>query len=302
MTYAPIALFVYKRPEHTRRTIEALKRCPEFAESPVFVFSDGPRKPEGEAPVQETRAVARQALEDHAEFIEAPKNQGLAVSIIGGVTRLCEQFGRVIVVEDDLVVAPEFLSFLNAALDRYAHAEEVMQISGHMFPVPAFQDRSEALFLPFTTSWGWATWARAWQHFDPRVVGWERLESDPSLRHRFNVQGSFDYFGMLKQQLAGKVDSWAIRWNWSVFVRDGLVLYPPRTLVNNEGFDGSGTHGWRSARRIMRQAQGASSLPSLPDKLAVLDDEFRQVRQCLSNMSGGPVRKALKFVKSMFAT
>lgn len=295
MSYAPIALFIYNRPEHTGRTIEALQRCPEFKASPVFVFSDGPRKPANEADVQNARALARTALQGHANFIEAPINQGLARSIIGGVTRLTAEFGRVIVVEDDLVVAPQFLTYMNAALDRYADDDRVMQISGYMFPVTAFSGRTEAFFLPFTTSWGWATWARAWEHFDAEANGWERLEQDASLRHRFNVHGSFDYFHMLKLQLAGEIDSWAIRWYWSVFVRDGFVLYPPRTLVQNTGFDGSGTHGWRTARNFDSREERFSKIPQLPKALAVNGQTFMEVQKVLMRARGGCTRRALRF-------
>lgn len=296
MSYAPIALFIYNRPEHSRRTIEALQRCPEFKESPVFVFSDGPRKAANEPDVLKARAVARTALEGHANFSEAPTNRGLARSIIGGVSRLCEEFGRVIVVEDDLVVSPQFLTYMNAALDRYSQDERIMQISGYMFPITAFSDRTDAFFLPFTTSWGWATWARAWKHFDATANGWERLEQDASLRHRFNLHGSFDYFHMLKLQLAGAVDSWAIRWYWSVFKKHGVILYPPFTLVKNEGFDGTGTHGWRSANRMRPIVQNILIVPDLPFEIQVQEANLISVSQYLSNLNSNLGRRFLKWV------
>lgn len=300
MNYAPIALFIYNRPEHTRRTIEALQRCHEFKDSPVFVFSDGPRKAANEPDVLKARAVVRTALQGHANFIEASTNQGLARSIIGGVSRLCTEFGRVIVVEDDLVVAPQFLTYMNTALDRYADDDRVMQISGYMFPVLAFSDRTEAMFFPFTTSWGWATWARAWEHFDAQANGWERLEQDPSLRHRFNVHGSFDYFHMLKLQLAGAIDSWAIRWYWSVYKNHGVVLYPPVSLVRNEGFDGTGTHGWRSASRMGTIAQEISVVPRLPLEVLVHDANLIYVSQFLSGMKNTLGRRFLKWITRRF--
>ena len=295
MSYAPIALFIYNRPEHSRRTIEALQRCPEFKESPVFVFSDGPRKAANEPDVLKARAVARTALEGHANFSEAPTNRGLARSIISGVSRLCEEFGRVIVVEDDLVVSPQFLTYMNAALDRYSQDERIMQISGYMFPITAFSDRTDAFFLPFTTSWGWATWARAWKHFDATANGWERLEQDASLRHRFNLHGSFDYFHMLKLQLAGAIDSWAIRWYWSVFIRDGFVLYPPKSLVQNTGFDGSGTHGWRTARNFDSNEERSVTIPELPKTLMINRQAFVEVQQVLRHARGGSARRVLRF-------
>jgi hypothetical protein len=246
MTYAPIALFVYKRPEHTQQTLEALMQCPEFGQSQLYVFCDGAKKPEDQAAIAQTRDVVHKLVGQTAKIIEAPRNQGLANSIIAGVTRLVNDYGRVIVLEDDLLVSPQFLNYMNAALEAYQDQPQVMQVSGYMFPVPEFADRTEALFLPFTVSWGWATWKRAWQQFDPDATGWEVLKTDKALRSRFNLDDSYDYFSMLQRQIAGSIDSWAIRWYWSVFRQPGLTLFPPVSAVNNIGFDGSGSHGWRT--------------------------------------------------------
>ncbi len=117
-----------------------------------------------------------------------------------------------------------------------------MQVSGYMFPVDLDAD-TDAVFLPFTTSWGWATWSRAWRRFDPQMSAFERLSADPALRRTFNLEGAYDYFDLLRRQKRGQVDSWAIRWYLSVFMQGGLTLYPVRSLVQNIGFDGSGTHG-----------------------------------------------------------
>ncbi len=246
--------------------------------------------------MDQTRAVVRKELGGRGKIVEAESNQGLARSIIGGVTRLTTEFGRVIVVEDDLVVAPQFLTYMNAALNRYADDDRVMQISGYMFPVTTFSDRTEALFLPFTTSWGWATWARAWEHFDAQANGWERLDQDPSLRHRFNVHGSFDYFHMLKLQLAGAIDSWAIRWYWSVFIREGLVLHPPRTMVQNTGFDGSGTHGWRTARNFETRKEPLSRIPELPRVPTIDGQAFVEVQKVLIRARGGYMQRTLRIL------
>jgi Glycosyl transferase family 2 len=282
MKYSPIALFVYKRPEHTRRTIEALMRCPEFNESVLHVFCDGAKSPDDQSVVDQTRSVVRALVGDRAIMIESPENRGLANSIIAGVTQLVNEFGRVVVLEDDLVVSAGFLGFMNQALERYQDDDRVMQISGYMFPVPEFANRSEAIFLPFTVSWGWATWKRAWQFFDPESTGWELLRSDPKLRFRFNLNGSYNYFLMMKRQFNGECDSWAIRWYWSVFKMSGLVLFPPVTYIQNYGFDGSGTHGSWSRRQfedpihIIRE-----ELPHLPNILDLRPIDFRLVCQSI---------------------
>ena len=173
--------------------------------------------------------------------VERPTNLGLANSVIDGTTRLIREFGRVIVVEDDLVVSPRFLEYMNRALERYQDDDSVMQVSGYMFPIDVAAE-TDAFFMPFTTSWGWATWERAWQHFDPDMRGFDALVSDPHLRDSFDLDGAYGYFDMLERQRRGSIDSWAIRWYLSVFIRGGLTLYPARTLVRNIGFDGSGTH------------------------------------------------------------
>ena len=253
MAYAPIALFTFKRPAHTLRTLRALDLNPEFRHSALHIFCDASRRPDEDDAVGATRQIVRGWAHPHKTVHEAPANRGLAASIIGGVTALCADHGRVIVVEDDLVVAPVFLDFLNRALDTYADDPRVMQVSGHMFPVELDAGGHDAVFLPFTTSWGWATWQRAWASFDPDMKGYEELAADRSMRKRFDLENAYPYFAMLKKQKAGKIDSWAIRWYLSVFMREGLVLYPRRSLVSNEGFDGSGTHGANTRKRLLLQ-------------------------------------------------
>ncbi|MCI0663326.1 MAG: glycosyltransferase, partial [Acidobacteria bacterium] len=158
---APVALFAYRRPEHLRRTIEALKACPEFSRSPITVYCDGPRNDSDRPMVIVARDVARSTLDGlDATMIESAENRGLAKSIMTGVSEHCDKFGRVIVVEDDLIVSPGFLTYMNAALDRYAGDETVYQVSGYAFPVN-HSGSDKAKFLPVTTSWGWGTWKRA---------------------------------------------------------------------------------------------------------------------------------------------
>lgn len=240
--WAPVALFIFKRPDHVRRTIASLQACIGYEESPIVVFADGPAGPRDIPGVERARAVARSLLGDRATLVERDANLGLDRSIIEGVTDVCARYGEVVVVEDDLVVAPGFLQFLNRGLRRYEDEPRVMQVSGHMFDVPALRDHDEAILLPMTTSWGWATWRRAWGQFDLIAHRWrERLADEPT-RRRFDLDGHFAYSRMLAREMARPLPAWDIRWYYSVFVRGGLGLFPPRTLVVNAGFDGSGTH------------------------------------------------------------
>lgn len=238
----PIAVFTYNRPEHTRRALTSLSRCARLDECPVYVYCDGARAPNHMARVDATRQTVRAwAAEHQATVVERPHNLGLARSIVTGVTDLCQHYGRVIVIEDDLVVSPDFVDYMLQALDRYAGCPVVYQVSGYMFPVE-HPPTPDAFFLPLTTTWGWATWQRAWQHFDWTARGWEQRLSRPPVRLRFDLDGSYPYFAMLKQRLQGRNDSWGVLWWYAVFSAAGLVLHPRRSLVWNGGFDGSGTH------------------------------------------------------------
>jgi ubiquinone/menaquinone biosynthesis C-methylase UbiE len=273
MAFAPVALFLYRRPEHTRRTLQALRACSELAASPLVIYCDAAKTPDAEAGVRAVRRIAHELAPASATFVERAQNFGLARSIITGATELCREHGRVIVVEDDLEVAPSFLRFMNVALDRYERDERVMGVSGYQFPLePPLGD--EARFLSFPSSWGWATWQRAWEHFDADARGYRALQRDRALRRRFDLDDSYPYFAMLKRQQRGEIDSWAIRWHLSVFMEHGLVLYPGRSLVRNTGFDGSGTHG-----RVGFATDAVANQTELPPQLpAPVLDEDAQAR------------------------
>jgi len=240
--FAPIALFVYNRPKHTRETVYALLKNSEAAHSDLYIFSDAAKHESAQTAVFEVREFIRQIKGFNSITItERDKNLGLANSIIDGVTHLCDKLGKVIVLEDDLRVSPYFLNFMNKALDRYQHDEKVMQIAGYMFPVKLIMEK-DSLFLPLTSSWGWATWQSAWQHFDKSASGYSVLADNKTLRKAFDLSGRYAYFQMLQAQMRNEVDSWAIRWYLSVFLKKGLVLYPRTSLVENSGFDGSGVN------------------------------------------------------------
>lgn len=267
-TLAPIALFVYNRPRHTRRTIEALKRNTLSADSEFIIFSDASKD---DTAIEDVQAV-REYLHQIDGFksvtvIERDKNFGLANSIIDGVRRLTEEYGRVIVLEDDLITSPYFLEYMNSGLDRYESESKVMQIAGYMFPV-RLEIEDDALFLPFISSWGWATWQRAWRHFDPLAAGYQRLLDNAALRRKFDLNGNYRYFRMLQAQQMGKAESWAIRWYLSVFLQDGLTLYPRNTLVNNLGFDGTGVNC--SVSKVLQdEIQTAFRVTRLPQLISV---------------------------------
>ena len=240
MLSAPIALFVYNRPEHTRKTLESLIANSEFSDTPLYVFCDGAKRKKDITLVRETRELIHSYTLDNATIIEREENLGLANSIITGVTELSNKYGKLIVVEDDLYVSPYFLKYMNTALGIYEKNNKVMHISGYMFPVK--DELPDTFFYRATSCWGWGTWKRAWDQFEPDVNKLLAGFQDEKKRWEFDIHGSMDYYKMLKHQASGKVDSWAIRWYASVFLNGGLCLHPGRSLVNNIGHDDSGVH------------------------------------------------------------
>lgn len=238
---APIALFLYNRPRHTLQCLRSLAANPEFLRSPLYIFCDGAPAGRADPAVEEVRAFARHLVHPDKTVIEAPANLGLANAIIGGVNCVLQAHGQVIVIEDDLIVSPVFLDFMNRSLTHYQDNERVMQVCGHMYPIPV-ETGNDATLLPVVSSWGWGTWRRAWASFDPSMHAYDQIARDPALQHRFNLQGSTRFFTFLKRQHQGQLDSWWIRWYLSVFTKDGLAVYPCHSLVHNKGFDGTGVH------------------------------------------------------------
>lgn len=242
MPLAPILLFVYNRPEHVKRTLAALEQNILAKESELFIYSDAARSPHDEASVAEVRKIIRTALPffKQVNIIERETNWGLARSIIDGVTTQINRYERVIVLEDDLIVAPYFLKFMNDALDTYQHEEKV----GHIQACDFTQDASlpDTFLIKWTGSWGWATWKRAWKYFNPDGKALLEELQRRKLTYTFDFNGKYGYTRMLRRQTEGKNNSWAIRWNASLFLNDILSLNVGKSLVQNEGFDGSGTN------------------------------------------------------------
>ena len=241
MELAPIVLFVYNRPKHTRTCLEFLERNELAAESELYIFSDG-AKPGGEEAVAAVRRVIAEPWKfRRVTIVEHPENRGLAANVIVGVTSILERYDRVIVLEDDLVVSPCFLQFMNDALEVYKDEPGV----GHIQACDFTKDGSlpDIFLIKFTGSWGWATWSRAWRYFNPDGKALlSELEKDKRLSRTFDFNGKYPFTRMLRRQVEGKNNSWAIRWNASLFLQNILSLNVGRSLVRNIGFDGSGTN------------------------------------------------------------
>ena len=241
---APIAIFAYKRAEHLRRLLRSLLADPLAARSAINIYCDGPRGGHEVDAVQRVRAVVRELAPAHARVIERDRNFGLAQSVIAGVSEVVGEHGEAIVLEDDLELSPFALDYFNRGLERYRNEERVMHLAGYMYPVRAALP--EAFFYREATCYGWATWSRAWRHFEPDGRKIRQAVSDRGARREFDAGGSLDFFVMLENQIAGRTDSWAVRWYGSLWMRGGLALHPGRSLVRNTGFDGSGENSGSS--------------------------------------------------------
>lgn len=241
MSYAPILLFVYNRPDHARMTIQSLQQNSLSQDSELFIYSDAAKNEEAQPAVDEVRKLIH-TVSGFAKVttIEREENWGLAKSIIDGVTTQVRKFGRVIVLEDDLVVAPHFLKFMNDALEMYKDEPKV----GHIQACDFTKDTTlpDTFLIKWTGSWGWATWDRAWQLFNPDGEALLKELEERKLTKVFDFNGSYRFTRMLRRQIQGKNNSWAIRWNASLFLKDVLSLNVGKSLVQNIGFDGSGTN------------------------------------------------------------
>lgn len=297
----PVALFAYNRPTHTQRALQALAQCRRRDACKFHFFLDGPRTEEARPQVEAVRKVLQEWAETFdAEIIERVTNLGLARSIVSGVTSLCEQYGRVVVVEDDLIVSPDFLHYFLEALNHYEHTEQVMQVGGFTISPPAGL-ATDAFLLPVTTTWGWATWQRAWQSFSWQPKELEVANQDGDWLRLFNLHDTCSFSAMLADRMAGRNDSWGILWWYAVSRSRGLVVYPRHTLVRNGGFDGSGVHCGNGDLLGQNKLLGQqfAALPAdlrfpdhlgyVPEHLQKLEEFFRSrsvVRECVSRCAG----------------
>ncbi len=244
--YAPILLFVYNRPDHTRKTLEKLNQLPEVKTSKLYIFSDNAKNEKATAAVEQVRRIVDEYAEKsnfaQVEVRKASENRGLAASIIGGVTEIIREYGRVIVLEDDLEVAPDFLTYMNGALDFYRDKEKIWAVSGYTFPMKSLDSYPHDIYMCGRgCSWGWATWSDRWETVDWDVSDYPKFKFNLSRRRAFARWGK-DLPTMLDAYMYGEIHSWAIRWCYEAFKQGKLTVYPVRSRIANHGTDGSGTN------------------------------------------------------------
>jgi hypothetical protein len=286
MNLAPIILFVYSRPSHTEKALEALSRNAEAKDSILYIYADGPKEAvcaKELEKIKRTREIIRQKKWcGEVHLIESSVNKGLANSVIDGTTEIVNKFGSVITLEDDVVVSNLFLEYMNEGLKRYAEEEKVYMIAGYNFPIPGIKPANRSFFGPLTTTQAWGTWSRAWKYFDPHASGYAELKTNSNLRCKFNLDDCFDYTSMLIAQMeTNTISSWAIRWWWTVFKRKGLVLFPDKSLVKNIGWDGSGRHSGDNNPYEDFEWNSRYGIKKFPLKVKVSTKRFNQLKNYL---------------------
>jgi hypothetical protein len=294
-SFAPIVLFVYNRLDHTKKTIEALQKNELADQSELFIYSDAPKN---EQVVSSTNSV-RQYLRCISGFkkvtvIERETNFGLAKNIIKGVTEVCNRYGKVIIIEDDVVTSPQFLTFMNTALDKYINEPSVWHISGWNYPIDP-DGLGDAFFWRAMNCWGWATWADRWQYFvkDPGhlVENWDKGKVK-----RFNLDGAYNFWLQVKLNHSGKINTWAIFWYSTIFANAGLCLNPAQSLVANIGHDGSGENCERD-EVFSAMDFFSPQISNLPDQLVESTLAIQRISQFYSTTQSSLLKRLIRRIK-----
>ena len=267
---APVVLFVYNRPAHTRRTVESLLGNHLAAESDLFVFCDGAKNQSDRGAVEAVRRYVH-GIEGFrsVQIIERDRNVGLAKSVISGVSEMFRKYERQIVLEDDLLTAPDFLTFMNKVLEHYEQELRIFSVSGfnHAVTMPD-EYEYDGVFSHRSCSWGWGTWKSRWEQVDWEVSDYREFRANKGQQELLN-RGGGDLSYMLDLQMAGEIDSWAIRWAYAHFKHDAVALASRDSKVYNIGFDGSGVHCRRNSTRQAALAGSEKLSWKLPDSVEV---------------------------------
>lgn len=240
---APVVLFVYNRVDHTAKTIEYLKKNSLAKYTNLYIYSDAAKSIGQEESVKNVRELIYNIDGFKSiSIIEANENNGLAKSVINGVSEVIDKHGKVIVLEDDIITSSQFLEFMNDSLDFYEDIERIWSISGYNFPIEIPSQYKKSIYYAYrSSSWAWATWKNRWDTIDWEIQSYKHYRLNPIKIYKF-CKGGNDLDKMLRYQMKGKIDSWAIRWCFNQFIQNRYTVYPVKSFATNIGTDGSGTH------------------------------------------------------------
>lgn len=234
-----IALFVYNRPGHTEKVLNGLKKNNI---DKLYIFADGAKIKDDKNKICQVSDLIESINWCETEIVESEKNKGLANSIVDGVNYILKKHERIIVLEDDCVPSEDFICFMNACFDKYEKNKQIMNITGYTPPIKIPPDYPYDIYFSYrSSSWGWGTWKRAWQYFDRNPAIFQEMDSSKSLRYKVDRAGK-DLYPMLKSQIEGNLDSWAVFWSINIIKNDGLCINPVESRIINMGHDGTGAH------------------------------------------------------------
>ena len=295
---APIIIFTYNRPLHTRRMLQALEKAELAQDSEVFIYSDGAKNAQAIDTVNKVRAIIAEPWNfKNITIIERERNMGLAKNVISGVSEVIAKYGKVIVLEDDLAISKVGLRYFNDALDAYEEEEKVMEISGYMYPVQETDKLPESFFFRVANSWGWATWERSWNKYNTNI---DELiaDFDKDKIKRFSIDHTENFWKQVKEYKAGKINSWAIRWYLTLFNNDGLALYPRQSMIQNMGTDGSGTHSDTDTAYYVELA--TNPITYFPKEIEENKTAYEAIKYFYKHRKGSLWARAIRFAKKQW--
>lgn len=295
---APIALFLYNRPLNTEDCLRSLMAMDEFKDSPLYIFIDGPKNKADKKSIEQIEFIIKNLkLSNLINLRKNIKNKGLANSIFSGVNYVLKRHKTIIVLEDDLIFHSKFLEFMNNCLSMY-YKKEIFQISGFTWKNFSKNDYNKPILIPNISSWGWATWKDKWENFNLNCISKENLKMNAHEKKKFNLNNSYNYYKILKKHYKGQVNSWAIQWYYFVFKQNGYTIYPYKTLVRNNGFDGKGSHTF-SSKKYFGNINDKFNI-SYPDNLLYNIDNFTLFCQNLKLENKEKLTSKIKFKASLY--
>ncbi|WP_081332063.1 glycosyltransferase [Aeromonas caviae] len=296
---APVALFVYARADHTQRTLDALAANPEAIDTDLIIYADAARNENDLNKVKAVRDVITNVTGFKSVTLHLRnKNLGLAQNIIEGVSNVTQQYGQVIVLEDDIVTSPVFLSFMNAALNKYKKKSNVWHVSGWNYPIKSNDNLPETFFWRTMNCWGWATWADRWQHFKKNPGELVNSWSSDDVK-RFNLDGTHDFWAQVVANHERKLNTWAIFWYATIFSHKGLCLNPTRSFVENIGNDGSGENCGHDD--IYKSNLGMKFDNGWPDDICENSKILLMIKSFYKKTSPSIIYRLIRKIKRVFA-
>ena len=276
-----IAYFAFARPIHTEASIASLRANHGAQEMPLYIFADAARSPDEAQRVGAVRDILNRVEGFKAiTRIYREHNLGCAQSIIDGIGRVLGAYERVIVVEDDLLLSPHFLSFVRRGLAVYANRQDVFSVCAASPPPELLslpQHYPHDVYLsPRMSPCGWGTWRDRWDQVDWSMEDYNAFRISPG-RHWRLSRGGNDLVPMLHAQMSGRIDAWDIRFNYAQIMARKYSLYPRFPYVQNLGMDGSGTHS-RPSDYCEVDLDKVQASPGMPPDLEPAKEVLRAVK------------------------